>query len=285
MDIIELRQQIDQVDRELIRLFTRRMDISEQIAEYKKDHHLPVFDPIREQEKLYQVSNQVPQTLESSIKVLYSLLFELSRSHQSTQNAAQTPLFQQICTAIETTPNLFPQQAIVACREQNEPWMPRFLQRLFKSASTLSFTSTQAVFDAVDQGLCRYALINAKDPAVIETMRNQHFFIVRAIASQNGLHYLLIGKQLEIYPGADRTSLLLSLPNQPGSLYRILARLYTLGLNIAKLESADRGDDRMLFYFDLETSIYSPEFAHLMCELEDLCDDFRYLGSYTEVIS
>jgi chorismate mutase/prephenate dehydratase len=39
-----------------------------------------------------------------------------------------------------------------------------------------------------------------------------------------------------------------------------------------------------MFYFDLETSVYAEEFVQLMCELDDLCENFAYLGSYTEVV-
>jgi chorismate mutase/prephenate dehydratase len=39
-----------------------------------------------------------------------------------------------------------------------------------------------------------------------------------------------------------------------------------------------------MFYFDLETSIYSEEFVQLMCELEEFCEEFKYLGSYCEVV-
>ena len=39
-----------------------------------------------------------------------------------------------------------------------------------------------------------------------------------------------------------------------------------------------------MFYFNLETSIYSEEFVQLMCELDDLCEEFKYLGSYSEVV-
>ena len=57
-------------------------------------------------------------------------------------------------------------------------------------------------------------------------------------------------------------------------------------INVTKLESRplpDR-DFEFMFYFDLETSIYSEEFVQLMCELENLCEDFKYLGSYCEVV-
>ena len=97
--------------------------------------------------------------------------------------------------------------------------------------------------------------------------------------------FICFSKNLEIYPGSDRTSLMLILPNRPGSLYKFLARLYVLGINVAKVESRPMPDREleMMFYFDLETSIYSDEFVQLMCELDDLCEDFRYLGSYREI--
>ena len=43
-------------------------------------------------------------------------------------------------------------------------------------------------------------------------------------------------------------------------------------------------DFEFMFHFDFETSVYSDEFANLMCSIESLCDDFHYLGSYREII-
>ena len=96
---------------------------------------------------------------------------------------------------------------------------------------------------------------------------------------------ICISKQPEIYPGADRTTLMLVLPHKPGSLYKVLARLYALGINLLKLESRplpDR-DFEFLFYLDLETSVYSDEFVQLMCDIGSFCEEFKYLGSYSEV--
>ena len=39
-----------------------------------------------------------------------------------------------------------------------------------------------------------------------------------------------------------------------------------------------------MFYFDLETSIYSQEFLQMIDELDSLCEEFKYLGSYSEVL-
>ena len=102
----------------------------------------------------------------------------------------------------------------------------------------------------------------------------------------NHTRFICISKNLEIYPGADKTSIMMILPHRPGSLYRIMARLFTLGINVTKLESRPIPDREFefMFYFDLETSIYSEEFVQLMCELDELCEEFKYLGSYSEVV-
>ena len=57
-------------------------------------------------------------------------------------------------------------------------------------------------------------------------------------------------------------------------------------INVTKLESRPLPDREFefMFYFDLETSVYSEEFVQLMCELDDLCEEFKYLGSYIEVV-
>ena len=102
----------------------------------------------------------------------------------------------------------------------------------------------------------------------------------------NHTRFICISRTLEIYPGADRTSVMLTLPHRPGSLYRILARINALGINLTKLESRplpDR-DFEFMFYFDLDTPVYSPRFLRLMNDLPSLCDTFRYLGSYSEIV-
>ena len=102
----------------------------------------------------------------------------------------------------------------------------------------------------------------------------------------NYTRFICIGRELEIYPGADRTSLMVVLPHRPGSLYKLLSRFYALGINLNKLESRplpDR-DFEFMFYFDLDTSVYSQQFMQLMGELDTICETFSYLGSYSEVI-
>ena len=102
----------------------------------------------------------------------------------------------------------------------------------------------------------------------------------------NHTRFICIGKKPEIFPGADRTTVRLVLPHRTGALYKVLARLYALGINLLKLESRpipDR-DFEFQFYLDLQTSVYSPEFIQLLCDLDTMCEEFHYLGSYSEVV-
>ena len=102
----------------------------------------------------------------------------------------------------------------------------------------------------------------------------------------NYTRFICISKNPEIYPGADRTSLMMTLPHKPGSLYNVLSKFYSLGINLRKLESRPLPDQEFefMFYFDLECSVYAPEMERLFRDLEEESEQFRYLGTYNEVI-
>ena len=102
----------------------------------------------------------------------------------------------------------------------------------------------------------------------------------------NYTKFICISKTPQIYPGADKTSIMATIPHKPGSLYRILGKFEEKGYNLVKLESRPIPDTEFefMFYFDFEASIYHPEFSNTISELAQLCDTMEYLGSYTEKI-
>ena len=380
MELNDLRKEIDSIDDALVALFAKRMDVSARIAGVKKEKSLPIFVPAREREKLADVAQKAGPELAKDTQVLYSMLFELSRGYQNKLNGCASSLNHRITTAIGETPPLFPQAPMVACQGVEGAYSQIATQRIFKDPFILYFKNLEAVFSAVEQGLCQYGILplensTAGTPKKAYDLLIEHgFSIVRSckvkidhnllanpganmaqikeiyshqqainqcssflqqfpdaviipvantamaaeLVSKSGrtdiaalssrscmelyhldclaasvqdreaehTRFICFSKNLEIYPGSDRTSLMLILPNRPGSLYTFLARLYVLGINVAKVESRPIPDREfeMMFYFDLDTSIYSEEFVRLMCELDDLCEEFRYLGSYLEVL-
>ena len=380
MDLKDLRNDIDAIDDQLVKLISQRMEISAQIAGYKKEKSLPIFVPAREREKLADVAEKAGPDMANYTRVLYSMLFELSRSYQSKLTGEVSPLYREIMEAIEHTPKLFPQTPMVACQGVEGAYSQIACEKIFKNPFIMYFKNFEGVFSAIDKGLCQYGILPLENSTagsvkkVYDLMIKHNFSIVRtfrlkidhnllakpgtklsdikevysheqainqcseflqtltgitvipvantavaadlvsksdrkdvaALSSRscaelynleilassiqdkgnNRTRFICISKKLEIYPGSDKTSIMMVLPHRPGSLYKFLARLYTLGINVTKLESRpipDR-DFEFMFYFDLETSIYSEEFVQLMCELENLCEDFKYLGSYCEVV-
>lgn len=380
MDLNTIRSKIDEVDQQLVDLFVERMNLSAQVADYKKANNLPIYVPSRERKKLQDIAKQSGPEMENYSRVLYSMIFELSRSYQSKRNIESTPLHEKIVDSIENTPKLFPQAPMVACQGVEGAYAQIACEKMFKSPFIMYFKNFEGIFNAIDKGLCQYGILPLENSTagsvkkVYDLMIHHNFSIVRtfrlkidhnllvnpgtklsdvkeiysheqainqcsdylntlpgvkiipventavaaklvaesgrndvaAISSRsceelynlqciadniqdkgnNRTRFICISKNLEIYPGSDKTSIMMVLSHKPGALYKVLARMYVLGINVIKLESRpipDR-DFEFMFYFDLETSIYSEEFVQLMCELDDLCEEFKYLGSYTEVV-
>ncbi len=102
----------------------------------------------------------------------------------------------------------------------------------------------------------------------------------------NYTRFVVISATPQIYPGANRTSLLMTLKHEPGSLYRVLERFFALNINMVKLESRPipGRDFEFMFYFDLDAPAGSPALNELLDSLEDICDRYVYFGTYTEVL-
>ena len=101
----------------------------------------------------------------------------------------------------------------------------------------------------------------------------------------NYTRFICVSKNLEIYPGAHRTSVVFKVPHRPGALYDVLSKFRALDININKLESRPipGRDFEFKFYFDMDVSVYRPELADLINELDNELESFDYLGSYTEI--
>ena len=81
MDLNELRTEINEIDEEILKLFLRRMEVAGRVAEYKKAHHLPIYQPAREQEILESVAQRAGG-MGSYAKALFASLMELSKQYQ-----------------------------------------------------------------------------------------------------------------------------------------------------------------------------------------------------------
>lgn len=80
------RDTIDQLDRELVRLFVERMIVVDSIAEYKKKNNLPVYDKGRESEVLDKVKSYTEnESFKEPVARLFTCIMEISKDMQKTR--------------------------------------------------------------------------------------------------------------------------------------------------------------------------------------------------------
>ncbi|MER2053777.1 MAG: prephenate dehydratase [Clostridia bacterium] len=380
MDISELREQINETDRQIVELYGKRMETARAIGRYKREHNLPVLDSERERSLLNKVAEQAGEENEQGIRALYHLLIDHSRMRQEMDGHPESPLGQQIREIVAAMPAIFPEKAMIACQGVEGAYSQLACEKMFRYPSILYCRTFENVFGAIESDLCQYGILPIENSlagsvnSVYDLMIRHHCYIVRSVRikidhtllalpgtrmdeireiysheqaiqqcsaflsrhkewhvnvctntaaaarmvaesgrrdaaaissghcaalygleclssdiqnnSNNHTRFICISKKPEIYPGADHTSLMLVLPNHPGSLYQLLSRFNALDINLIKLESRPLPgrDFEFMFYFDLEASVGSPTFSRLIEELDITLNQFSYLGSYSEIV-
>jgi len=82
-DLADIRVEIDSVDKEILDLFMRRMELACQVAEYKISTGKKVYDKAREDEKLRTLSSFVDSKFnQQAVKELYAQIMSISRKKQ-----------------------------------------------------------------------------------------------------------------------------------------------------------------------------------------------------------
>lgn len=378
MGLDALRMKIDDINHQMVKLFVERMNVSMDIAKYKIENGLPVLDKERERSILNRMALEAGEPFEDYTQVLFSTLFELSRSYQSSLMANENVIADRIKGALNSTPALFPRRAVVACQGVEGAYSQQACDKLFPHAEIVYVQSFDGVFQAVEKGLCRYGILPIENSSfgsvgsVYDLMKKHHFSIVRstrlriahallakrgvglknireifsheqaigqcseflkshpeikvtvcantamaakmvsesnrddvaAISSRqcaeiyelevlsesiqnsdnNFTRFICISRELEIYPGASKISLMMTLPHSTGSLSGMLSRFSMMGINLTKLESRPIPDKdfEFMFYFDLEASVCSEAVLRLLCELQNNPGTFVFLGNYIE---
>ncbi|MBE5997467.1 MAG: prephenate dehydratase [Lachnospiraceae bacterium] len=380
MNLDEMRLEMDAINEQINELFIKRMDLSADIADYKKEHGLPVLNRTREREILARISEQAGPKYAAFARILFSNLFDLSRSYQIQRIDHSSQLSQRISEALAATPAVFPKEAVVACQGVEGANSQIACDRIFQFANIMYVRTFEAVFSAVEKGLCRYGVLPIENSShgsvnsVYDLIMNSHkFSIVRgikihinhcllaksgtkmenikeicsheqalgqcsrflsanpgikvtvaentaaaakmvsdsdrndiaAIASEecaqlyslsilsneiqntanNYTRFIVISKNMEIYPGSDKISIMFSVNNTPGALQRLIARFSSLSLNMTKLESRPipGTDFQYRFYVDVDASVADPDIVNLMSDLENTIDGFAFLGAYKEI--
>lgn len=378
--IEESRNRIDEIDKDIVRLFKERMETAANVAEYKREKGIPVHDPARERQLLGKIAELSGKEYSDYGKVLYSTILSLSKSYQRALLGIDSAVYDKITSALDETPKIFPETAKVACQGVEGAYSGIAAGRLFSLPDITYCPSFDSVFDALDKGECEYGVLPLENSTagsvvkIYDLMMHHNFSIVKSIRikidhclltkrgtefsdikevfsheqainqcsqfikehpeikftpvantamaskavslserndvaalssrhcaelyglqilssgiqdqGNNYTRFICISKKLEIYPGADKTTIMAATGDTPGALYQLLSLFFAHGINITKLESRPMPtrDFEYIFYLDLDVSIYSPKLQTVLSELERYSGEFRYLGSYTESV-
>ncbi len=82
MNLTEIRNIIDQLDTQIVALLVQRMEVTAQVAVYKKEHDLPVFVPEREAAVLDKVAALSGEELAPYLRTIYQCIMDESKKQQ-----------------------------------------------------------------------------------------------------------------------------------------------------------------------------------------------------------
>ena len=81
-DLQSLRRDIDAIDRQMVELFRRRMDVTARVGAYKRERGIPVLDQERERQVLQNKGELAGEALRPAVITLYQTIMALSRRQQ-----------------------------------------------------------------------------------------------------------------------------------------------------------------------------------------------------------
>ena len=379
MELKDIRENIDKIDDEILNLFIKRMELAGEVAKSKIQTGKAINDNTRENEIIYRLASKTPEEFKYYLKELYSTMFSVSKSYQSTLVNKTSKSVEKINKALLIEDKNLPVSATVACQGVLGANSGVAAKRFIPICDVSYFKNFEGVFTAVDKGLCEYGVLpieNSTAGSVLEVydlMNKYNFYIARsirvkishclavlpgatkadvkkvishqqalsqcanyiknskfdaqaventAIAAKavaegndktlgalcskecaeiyglkileenvednlnNYTRFILISKELKVYEGSDRISIMTSAPHESGSLSKILARFSALRLNLTKIESRPilGSDFEFMFYFDFEGNVQDKGVINLIAEMENSSLIFNFLGAYKEIL-
>ncbi len=184
MDLLSLRNQIDEIDSQLIPLLMKRMDIAKEVAAYKIEHGIPVLNAEREQQILDSVAERCGEQGDA-IKTIFSATMDASRAIQHKIIGGGSELRNLVENARKEE-HLTSEGLPIACQGVDGAYSGIAGERLFPNTEIKFYKQFENVFEAVNKGKARFGIIpveNSTAGSVHESydlIMKYRFFVVGA---------------------------------------------------------------------------------------------------------
>ena len=127
----DTRKKINAIDKEMAKLFVERMNASKEVAEYKMEHGLPIYDRIREEEVIKKNTELIE---EDDLKKYYVMFLQ---DLMNTSKAYQQELMNGLKVGYSGVPGAF---GYIAAR------------RMFSNANLIAFSDFATAYKACENG-------------------------------------------------------------------------------------------------------------------------------------
>ena len=152
MDLTELREQINDTDKQIQALFEKRMGLCMDVAEYKLKNNMQVFQSGREKEIIKKVRDGAPEGLETPSEVLFTTLMDISKSLQYQRFFAAN-------TQMEYIPLDLSQKTKVAVPGTAGSYSEEASLKLLPNGDITFFADFEDVVKSVMQGECDFGVL------------------------------------------------------------------------------------------------------------------------------
>lgn len=165
-------------------------------------------------------------------------------------------------------------QALAQCRrwlEENFPDVPQF---------DVASTALAAQMAAEDETVAAVASEMAATLYGLEVVKSRI-----EDNPNNFTRFLVIGKNSPQPTGNDKTSVMFSVRDEPGILYRMLEPFSKRGINLSKIESRPMKSKawEYIFFLDMEGHLSEENVRLAVEDLKGYCQFLKVLGSYQNV--
>lgn len=202
MDISEIRNRMDPIDDQLLQLFLERMNLVEEITRYKQENHCPINDPVREKETLARIMKDAGDR-ERYVHHFFTTLFQLAKAKQRENLSSPSDLRDLVKEALDNGGDVFPQSGIIACQGMEGSNSQVAAEKMMSRGNVTHVKSFDAVFEAVDSGLCKYGVLPIENSSngsvrdVYELLQTHQCYII-------GSTKLFIRHELLAKPGTKQ---------------------------------------------------------------------------------
>lgn len=193
MTLDEFRMEIDRIDEQIMKLFSERMAIVDDIARLKKAEGLSVMVPDREKEIIEKAMTYVPHAISFYAAALYRRILELSRERQ--RSLLSTDYMGPISSLLKSAKPPVDHPRVCVQGVEASFAMSAAL-RIYPDARLTYVDRWEDVLYALAEGSCDYGVLPVENSLagpvgeVFDLLIKYRFYIARAISLPVD-HYLL----------------------------------------------------------------------------------------------